>query len=66
MSAAMPPSMGVLEDADVDFHRAEVARLRAELEAAFQPSALRAEPNAEARAALHGLLLRLRLGEARP
>jgi hypothetical protein len=48
-----------LRDADVEFHRAEYLRLRAELEAARDASTLPEVPTA--RPALNDLLLRLRL-----
>jgi hypothetical protein len=48
-----------LRDADVEFHRAEYLRLRAELEAARDASTLHELPTA--RPALNDLLLRLRL-----
>jgi uncharacterized protein len=52
------PERGTLEEADVEFHRREYERLRAELEAAFEASAL---PEATAsRGALNDLLVRLR------
>ncbi|MBV9109863.1 MAG: nucleotidyltransferase domain-containing protein [Gemmatimonadetes bacterium] len=50
---------GVLDDADLDFHRAEYLRLCRVLAEAAEASTLPAEPTA--RAALHDLLLRLRL-----
>lgn len=53
---------GLLDDADVAFHRAEVERLRATLREAEAASTLPAA--ATAGPALHDLLLRLRLGEA--
>ncbi|MGH9943272.1 MAG: nucleotidyltransferase domain-containing protein [Pyrinomonadaceae bacterium] len=53
------PEASVLEDADVTFHRTEYERLRAELEAASQASALPEGPTC--RAALNELLVRLRL-----
>jgi predicted nucleotidyltransferase len=49
-----------LRDVDVEFHRGEYQRLRAELEAARDVSALPEAPTA--RRALDDLLLRLRLG----
>jgi predicted nucleotidyltransferase len=48
-----------LNDADLEFHRAEYVRLRARLEAAQEASALPEAPTA--RKALNDLLLRLRL-----
>ena len=50
----------VLADADVDFHRAEYLRLNALLVAESERSHLPEEPTAHA--ALHDLLLRIRLG----
>jgi predicted nucleotidyltransferase len=55
------PEKATLDDADVAFHEAEVARLRGALEAAGVSSTLAEEPTA--RAALHDLLLRIRLGQ---
>lgn len=52
------PEQSTLDDADVDFHRAEYARLRVLLEDAFQASRLPEVPSA--RPALNDLLLRLR------
>src|SRR5947209_17579300 len=49
----------VLADADLAFHRGEYERLRGELHAAAEASALPESPRA--RAALHDLLVRLRL-----
>jgi predicted nucleotidyltransferase len=54
------PEKATLDDADVAFHEAEVARLRGQLEAAGAASSLAEEPTA--RKALHDLLVRLRLG----
>lgn len=56
------PEHSTLADADVTRYEAELQRLRAELEAAFQASPLPERPSAETRAALNDLLLRLRLG----
>jgi len=54
------PEHSALEDADLAFHQAEFALLRAELETAYQASNL---PNApRAKPALNDLLVRLRLG----
>jgi uncharacterized protein len=55
------PEHGALDDADLAFHRAEFDRLWAELEAAFEASALPEEPSVAARTALNDLLIRLRL-----
>jgi predicted nucleotidyltransferase len=54
------PEGSVLADADVEFHRREYERLRAELEAAQHTSTLPERPSG--RPALNDLLLRLRLG----
>jgi hypothetical protein len=54
------PEKSALDDADVDLHRREYERLRAELEAAHRASRLPDVPTA--RPALHDLLLRLRVG----
>jgi hypothetical protein len=54
------PERSALEDADVEFHRREFERLRAELEEACRASALPEAPTC--RPALNDLLLRLRLG----
>ena len=51
---------GTLDNADVDVHRSEYERLRAELEAAHLSSNLPETPPAAA--ALHELLVRVRLG----
>ncbi len=51
----------VLATADLEFHRAEYERLRAELQAASEASSLPEAPTAGA--ALHDLLVRLRLRE---
>ena len=56
------PEKATLDDTDVAFHEAEVARLRRELETAGASSSLAEEPTA--REALHDLLLRVRLGNA--
>jgi predicted nucleotidyltransferase len=56
------PEKATLDDADVVFHEAEVARLRRTLEEAGSASQLAEEPTA--REALHDLLLRVRLGKA--
>jgi predicted nucleotidyltransferase len=55
------PEQSVLGDADVAFHQAEYERLRAELESAFQSSALPEAPLPGPRAALNELLVRLRM-----
>jgi predicted nucleotidyltransferase len=52
------PERSTLDDADLEFHRAEYERLRAELEASHQASTLPEEPTA--RPALSDLLVRLR------
>lgn len=51
-----------LQDADMDFHAGEYQRLRGELQAAFETSALPEVPTESTRAALNELLLRVRLG----
>jgi len=51
----------VLDDADVSFHESQYQSLRAELETAFQQSALPELPDEETRRALNGLLTRVRL-----
>jgi predicted nucleotidyltransferase len=56
------PEQSAVGDADVDFHRREYDRLRAELEAAHAASQLPETPTA--RLALNELLVRLRLGQA--
>lgn len=53
------PEHGVLADADVEFHRAEYLRLHELLVASAERSRLPEEPTAHA--ALHDLLLRIRL-----
>ena len=53
------PEKGRLEQADIEFHRREYERLRAELQQAFEESKLPETPRAGA--ALHDLLVRLRL-----
>ncbi len=50
-----------LEDADVEFHRREYDRLRAELQAAHDASSLRELPSDATRQALNDLLVRVRL-----
>ena len=50
------PEHGALDDADVEFHAAEYARLKNQLEAAFQSSRLPDAPTAKP--ALHELLIR--------
>jgi predicted nucleotidyltransferase len=54
---------GRLETADVAFHQREYERLRGELERAFNESSLPEAPRGAA--ALHRLLVRIRLGEKR-
>jgi predicted nucleotidyltransferase len=51
---------GCLEQSGVGFHQREFERLRAELEQAYQSSRLHEAPNGAA--ALHDLLVRIRLG----
>ncbi len=53
------PEQSALDDGDVDFHRGEYDRLRAQLEAAHQASTL--PEGTTARPALNDLLVRLRL-----
>jgi predicted nucleotidyltransferase len=53
------PEQSALDEADVDFHRREYERLRAELEAAYQTSKLPEGPSA--RPALNDLLVRARM-----
>ncbi len=55
------PEQSTLDDRDLDFHRQEYDRLRAELETAHQASSLPEVPLA--RPALHDLLVRLRMGD---
>lgn len=55
------PEQSKLEDADVAFHEGEYLRLRAELQAASDGSKLPEAPDAETRAALNDLLVRVRL-----
>jgi len=57
------PEKSALDDGDVDFHRGEYERLRAQLEAAHRDSTLPEFPMA--RPALDELLVRLRLGPSR-
>jgi uncharacterized protein len=54
------PEKSVLEEADLEFHGREYERLRSELEEAFRSSSLPEVP--AGKAALHDLLVRLRLG----
>lgn len=54
---------GTLEQADLGFHEREYARLRTELERAFEESSLPETPSGAA--ALNDLLVRLRLSERR-
>ena len=56
------PEKSALDDADVEFHRREYERLRAELEAAHQASTLPEGPSA--RPALNDLLVRMRMRTA--
>ena len=55
------PEKGRLEAADLEFHQREYERLRAELQQAFEESKLPETPTGAA--ALHNLLVRLRLKE---
>lgn len=54
------PELGRLESADVEFHQKEYERLRSELQTASERSHL--PENSTAAAALHALLVRVRLG----
>lgn len=56
------PERSVLADADVAFFRAEYLRLHEVLVVSAERSHLPDEPSEETRAALHDLLIRLRLG----
>jgi hypothetical protein len=58
---ACGPERATLDDADVAFHERECQRLKADLEQAARDSSLPEAPTA--RAALHDLLVRLRLRE---
>jgi Predicted nucleotidyltransferase len=58
-------AVGQLSDAEVAFHEAEYHRLRGELQAAHEASALPELPSEETRAALNDLLLRVRLRDCR-
>lgn len=58
------PEKGRLEQADLEFHQREYERLRAELQRAFDESKLPQTPSGAA--ALHDLLVRLRLKEISP
>src|SRR5262249_21103105 len=53
------PEQSTLDEADLSFHRREYERLQVELEESSRASQLPEAPSA--RAALHGLLVRLRL-----
>jgi predicted nucleotidyltransferase len=53
----------ILADANLPFHHQEYSRLRSTLEEASQHSHLPAAPGPAARAALHDLLARVRLGQ---
>ena len=55
------PEKSKLEDADIAFHESEYQRLRVELQAAHDASALPELPSDETRAALNDLLVRVRL-----
>ena len=57
------PEQSILDDGDVDFHRGEYERLRAQLEAAHEASTLAEGPTA--RPALNDLLVRIRLRSPR-
>jgi predicted nucleotidyltransferase len=53
------PEHGVLDQADLDFHRREYERLRAELQQAYEQTALPEAPRCSE--AMHDLLVRIRL-----
>lgn len=55
------PEQSTLEDADMELHKREYERLRAELQVAHDASTLREVPDEAARAALNDLLVRIRL-----
>ncbi len=55
------PELSTLPDGDIAFYEAEYQRLRGELQAAHDASALPEAPGAATRAALNDLLLRVRL-----
>ncbi len=59
------PEKSKLEDADVTRYEAEYQRLRGELQAAHDASALRETPSEETRAALNDLLVKVRLAGRR-
>ena len=59
------PEKSKLEDADIAFHESEYQRLRGELQAAHEASALPELPGDETRAALNDLLVRVRLKSSR-
>lgn len=54
------PEQSTLDDADVSFHEAQYQKLRAELQSAFEGSALPEGPADTARQALNDLLVRVR------
>ena len=54
------PEQSLLDDADLEFHRREYDRLRAELQTAHDQSRLPDLPTESSRAGLHNLLLRIR------
>ncbi len=55
------PEQSVLNDADIEFHKSEYQRLRAEMQAAHEASKLPELPSEATRAALNDLLVRARL-----
>ncbi|MCB1226638.1 MAG: nucleotidyltransferase domain-containing protein [Verrucomicrobiales bacterium] len=59
------PEQSTLQDDDLAFHQREYERLRAELQAAHDASALREAPDEASRAALNDLLVRVRLKHGR-
>jgi predicted nucleotidyltransferase len=55
------PEKSTLADADVSFHEAQYQKLRAELQSAFEATALPELPNEDSRQALNDLLIRVRM-----
>ncbi len=55
------PEKSNLDDADIAFHESEYQRLRSELQAAYEASALPELPDDKTRAALNDLLIRIRI-----
>lgn len=58
------PEQSTLDDADLAFHQTEYLRLRAELQAAHETSALPEAPSETTRRAINDLLIRIRLASA--